>query len=287
VGILWVAGIVVVLGIVGAVFAAIHNDKVVKEVTRRVHSRYKIDEIYVSVADRSLVGIGFDSHKIILGAGNFDAAYNFSQIVAVALVENGTTVTQTSRGSQLLSAAVGGVAFGAVGAIVGGLSGSSRSRERLRGIALKVTVDDRLRPVHTIIFLRSSNKNGLDPGGLLAKLALSSVNRFHAHILNAMRQAQAKVAVAPVAFAPDDLQKLWDMKQAGILTEEEFAGQKARLLGKLGQSESESGIMPPRQHRLTPGPASFCSTCGSSLISEASLFCSSCGSTVQIQQVNL
>jgi ribosomal protein L7/L12 len=91
-----------------------------------------------------------------------------------------------------------------------------------------------------ICFLQSPDKKGLDPDSLQATQARASVDRVHAHILNAMREAQGKASAAPVAFTADELQKLWDMKQAGILTEDEFAQQKARLLGQLGQSKGTS-----------------------------------------------
>jgi hypothetical protein len=239
------AAIVFVVLVLAAFLIAARNRRLARETVERVQSKYKIDEIYLSPMDRSLVGMDFDGHRVIMGAGNYDAAYDFAQIASVEVVENGTTVTQTNRGSQLLGAAVGGLAFGAVGAVVGGLSGSSRSRGRLRGISLKVTVDDRLRPVHSICFLHASDEKGLDPDGLEARQARESVDRVHAHILNAMRQAQAKTNIAPATFAADELQKLWDMKQAGILTEDEFAQQKARLLGQPGQSRVRQLGRPP------------------------------------------
>ncbi|MFM7062036.1 MAG: SHOCT domain-containing protein [Actinomycetes bacterium] len=43
--------------------------------------------------------------------------------------------------------------------------------------------------------------------------------------------APAPVAAAPEADLMDQLQKLGDLKAQGILTEEEFAAQKAKLLG--------------------------------------------------------
>jgi hypothetical protein len=235
---LWIVVIAIVVGIVLAVVGKGVGNRLATETMQRVQSKYKIDEIYVSTLDRNLIGINFSWHYVVLGSGNYDAAYDFTQIASVEVVENGVTVTQTNRGSQLLGAAVGGLAFGAVGAVVGGLSGSSRSRARLRGISLKVTVDDQLRPVHVISFLQSSDEKGLDPEGLVARQARERVDRVHAHILNAMRQAQAKPTVAPVAFDANELQKLWDMKQAGILTEDEFTRIKARLLGNPGQSRT-------------------------------------------------
>lgn len=52
----------------------------------------------------------------------------------------------------------------------------------------------------------------------------------------AVYQSQAQAAPAPVAAAPDvdivgELQKLAALKDAGVLTDAEFAAAKARLLG--------------------------------------------------------
>jgi len=62
------------------------------------------------------------------------------------------------------------------------------------------------------------------------------VDRFHAHIVNAMRQAQhdASPNLVPSISNADELQKLWNLKQNGILTDDEFADQKARILGLPG-----------------------------------------------------
>jgi hypothetical protein len=50
-------------------------------------------------------------------------------------------------------------------------------------------------------------------------------------------QQSEKVGVMPVAFIADELKKLWDLKQAGALTEGEYAQQKARLLGEQTTTE--------------------------------------------------
>jgi hypothetical protein len=270
---LWGAGILFVFVLIFAIVRANKNRNLAAAAMQRLQSKYKIDEIYASSEDWSFVGIGFDEHKIILGSGNYEAAYDFAQIASIEVIENGTTVTQTNRGSQLLGAAVGGLAFGAVGAVVGGLSGSSRSRGRIRAISLKVTVDDRLRPVHKICFLACSDEKGLDPDDLIARQARERVDRVHAHIFNAMRQVQARPRIVPVASVADQLQKLWDMMQAGILTEGEFAQQKARLLGQSGQLRDASSVLAALPQakstivQMHPGEAAssdtaFCLKCG-------------------------
>ena len=63
-----------------------------------------------------------------------------------------------------------------------------------------------------------------------------------------MRQSQ-EVRVMPVAFIADELKKLWDLKQAGALTEVEFARQKARLLGEQTTIEAN-----PEQSAIEASP---------------------------------
>ena len=53
----------------------------------------------------------------------------------------------------------------------------------------------------------------------------------------------------PVAFIADELKKLWDLKQAGALTEVEFAQQKARLLGEQTTIEAN-----PEQSAIEASP---------------------------------
>jgi hypothetical protein len=55
----------------------------------------------------------------------------------------------------------------------------------------------------------------------------------------------------PVAFIADELKKLWDLKQVGALTEDEFAQQKARLLGNQPTTEAN-----PEQPKLIPDEVS-------------------------------
>jgi len=146
-------------------------------------------------------------------------------------VERPLTVTSTNRGSQLLGSAVGGL-LGPLGAVVGGLSGSSRSRGRLRRLTLKIFVDDYAKPVHAISFFRDGSSKGTDPDEPRVRDAREKADRFHAHVLNAMRQAKKQASSGPPTSSASELRTLWEMKQAGALTEEEFVQQKSHLLGK-------------------------------------------------------
>lgn len=81
--------------------------------------------------------------------------FKFSEIISSQLKENEITITQTSRVSQLGGALVGSMVAGSVGAIIGGMGGSSSSEQEVKKIELQIVVNDLLSPIHTINFMDS------------------------------------------------------------------------------------------------------------------------------------
>lgn len=203
---------------------------------QRVASQYGANETFVSDIDGSFVAINFGKQQVIFGKKKYESSYSFNQIASVEVIANESSVTQTNRGSQLLGTAVGVVALGGIGAILGGLSASKTSKSRLKSLTLKIIVDDQRQPVYSIPFFRSAN--GSDPNGLFAKPAFERIERMHAQFVLAMRKAQSATVVIPTTKAETfdsnalrHLESLWDLKSKGILSEEEFTSQKALLLG--------------------------------------------------------
>ncbi|MBU8877951.1 hypothetical protein BGM26_02955 [Bacillus sp. FJAT-29790] len=82
----------------------------------------------------------------------------FSDIIEVKLNANSSTITSTSRGSQLGGAIVGGVLAGGVGAIVGGLGGKTESIESIRKLVLEIVVNDLSNPIFEIPFYDSASE---------------------------------------------------------------------------------------------------------------------------------
>jgi hypothetical protein len=260
-------GAVIVICFAVIIAIAILNAQGHKDATERVKARYRPQDLFVSWYDKSFIGVNFDEHRVFLGTGRYEGTYRFEQIAAVEVVQNGATMTRTNRGSQLAGAALGGLALGPIGAVVGGLTGSTTSTGRIAALSLKVIVDDRANPVYSITVYQSIDGKGKSYA--MAKQDVDVANRFHGHIINAMRRAQelapptitqpviaagaralpnsdgshrlgAIAGEAPAVMA--ELHKFWEMKQTGILTEEEFQEQKSRLLRLLSASGTGTSL---------------------------------------------
>lgn len=196
----------------------------------RLARQHELDELFVSPVDQSAIGLNFREKKLVLTARSRELSYRFDQIVSVEVAANDVTLSQTNRGSQLVGAAIGGVLLGGTGILLGGLTGSSRATPRVKDMALKLAVDDRTTPSHTIRFFVARDKKGLPSDNPAVAAAEAAIERMHAQIILAMREAQsAEVQNAPTDLG--DLERLWELRERGALTEAEFEEQKRRLLG--------------------------------------------------------
>lgn len=198
-------------------FIAIENKivrrKKIKETRARVAQKFSLDECLVSEEDASVIGLNFREQKIVLGMSGYEAQYGWNQIAAVEVLKDGVTVQQTDRESQIASALIGGALFGGVGALIGGLTGSSVANIRMKELALKVVVDDRARPVYLVTFYNSNNRKGSEPKEPLLLKAEAWAERFHAHLINAMRTAQTQQTQLTQSCSsglaqPEDVQQL-------------------------------------------------------------------------------
>ncbi len=82
----------------------------------------------------------------------------YSKIVESELIEDGNTVTKTSRGSQLAGMAIGGSLAGGVGMIVGGLSSNTKSSKEVKKLEIKIIADDLYSPVSSFYVKDSINE---------------------------------------------------------------------------------------------------------------------------------
>lgn len=103
------------------------------------------------------ISIDEKSNKLAISDLNNNYTFNFSDIIESEIIEDDSTITKTSRTSQIGGALVGGALAGGVGAVVGGLSGSKTSEKAVNKITLKIVVNNLQTPNFYIDFLNSAN----------------------------------------------------------------------------------------------------------------------------------
>lgn len=159
----------------------------------------------------------------------------FHDLLGVEISEDGVSVvtTKTSRVSQLGGALVGSALFGGAGAIIGGLSGKtvSTGRDRVRSVQLRLLVNDTSAPYFSVEFLTIE----VPKSSAVYSDALRQARHWHGVLEVLVRrgddepQETARSSTGPLSVA-DELRKLVDLRNEGVLTEEEFTNQKHALL---------------------------------------------------------
>lgn len=161
----------------------------------------------------------------------------YKDILSSEIFEDGSTVTKTVRSSQIGGALVGGLALGGVGAIIGGLSGKTKTTGKVKRIDLRITVNDTQSPLHDVNFLNLELNLETKLGGIVYQQAMQAIRHWHGLVEVLIKRAdlddRANTANVPPpqhrSFA-DELKKLAELKGLGVLSAEEFQQQKVRLL---------------------------------------------------------
>jgi hypothetical protein len=165
----------------------------------------------------------------------------YKQLIGSEVIEDGQSLTETRRGSQIGGAIVGGVLLGGVGAVIGGLSGKKRTVSEVSRVALRLTIESTSSPVIEIHLLAVKVRKDSVLYTSAHAQAVEWHGRLTALIRRAEREQQQSVQSAPAlpplpapptASVADELQKLADLKTSGVLTDDEFAAEKRRLLAR-------------------------------------------------------
>lgn len=188
-------------------------------------------------------GIAFDDAKgaicLVIHEGGLVSkrVLQTSDLLAVELFEDGNSITKTVRSSQVGGALLGGLALGGVGAIIGGLSGKTKTSNKISAVDLRITVNDVSKPLHDVAFINFE----VEKTSLVYKQAIQQA-RHWAGVLDVLIKradassnvplARAAVPVHGSQSIADELKKLAELKDTGILSEAEFQQEKMRLLAR-------------------------------------------------------
>ncbi|UYZ34963.1 SHOCT domain-containing protein [Clostridium beijerinckii] len=161
----------------------------------------------------------------LLGKKKNPKIYNYSDIVDYELLEDGESIAKGGLGR----AVAGGVLFGGIGAIVGGVTGGKKSKTVCTSLKIKITVNDINNPVVYLKFLSSETKKS----SFIYKTAFNSAQECLSVlqlITNIQEKEQEEVA-QPVVSSADEILKFKSLLDNGIITQEEFESKKKQLLG--------------------------------------------------------
>lgn len=218
--------------------------------TLLVHTNYKsfnetiIDDFLVSKAIYNRNGL-FAIDKIrekILLLNMLTARYkliDYSALLSVSIETDGKVVSQRSTIRTIGGAMVGGALMGNTGAVIGAFSGNMVSGQAIKMVKVKFVMRDEACPTFDLLLLNMYGAiKPSDPDYNKVSFALSIANEMKALatvVIDKVDKADMRIQenaskTMVVSSIADEISKLADLKDKGVLTEEEFNIQKQHYL---------------------------------------------------------
>lgn len=190
----------------------------------------------VIVEPNSEFGFALDASSkkwmLVLSRGARFVCYNFNDLISYEVVDNGTEILSSNVGN----AAIGGVLFGAVGAIAGA-SASREISKTCNDLHIEVIVNDIQTPRYILTLIKEECSR--------ESPQYKAKSNFVKELTSLLAYITANVSEKPVAEPQckietsgksgvvdiyDELEKLHGLKEKGIITEEEFQKKKESML---------------------------------------------------------
>lgn len=185
--------------------------------------------------------IALDEHREkAVYVANSVRVFSYEDVLGCEIIEDGQTISQKSTGRTIGGALVGGLLAGGSGAIIGGLSGKSTSTQEVSSLNVKIRLKDLNDPSIIIYCFSASELTNV------TKKKIKTTDPVYGPIYNATKKeaetlkdifaiiidkVDRKYQVdAKANSISDELLKLNDLKEKGILTNIEFEEQKQKIL---------------------------------------------------------
>lgn len=179
-------------------------------------------------ATKKVGSLSFDDNTqtfIITKTKKNQDLYNYNQIVDFELLEDGESITKGGLGR----AVAGGLLFGGVGAIVGGVTGGKKTKTICKSLQIKITFRNSPRQTDYLQFIALETKTN----SFVYKTAYKSAQ----DTLSALQLAVDSVKIDISENSPstisgaDEILKYKKLLDDGIISEEEFNAKKKQILG--------------------------------------------------------
>lgn len=245
IGALGAFGLIFLLAIVGGAWYNIDKEKERKELTaQRTDELKRLDGFSSTkklIGPWGLIAIDDQSKQIAFKQGpNAIRKYHYADIIGCEVVEDGETTYRKS--GALGRAIVGGIIAGGAGAIIGGVTAKGQENKEVKTVDFKLLLRDTSNPSFRIRFFdaweesartKKSVKVSDSVYGPILRKAVSDLNSWKETVGVIIDQMDRETGSVPRqnSSLADELAKLNDLKNQGVLTGDEFEQQKAKLLG--------------------------------------------------------
>lgn len=165
--------------------------------------------------------------EVLFGKRKRPCIFEFKEIVEVELLEDGDTITKGGLGS----AALGGLLFGGVGAIVGGVTGARKTKSIVNKLQVKITLNNFNAPRLIIDLLEIPTMTNSSIYKTAYDYASEIMSTF---AIIEQRKELANTTVTfqvPQSSDADEIMKYKTLLDSGVITQEEFDFKKKQLLG--------------------------------------------------------
>lgn len=154
-----------------------------------------------------------------------DRIFRFEELKSYELLEDDSSVTSGGLGA----AAVGGVALGLGGAVVGSLVGNKKQKKVVDNFVLKINTNDMYFPCILINYIQSSTKTSSGAYKNAMSLAQQSISMLD--LIIAEEETSGTTEAPQVADPVEEVKKMKELLDMGIISEDEFEAKKKELLG--------------------------------------------------------
>ncbi|TDM24409.1 SHOCT domain-containing protein [Macrococcoides canis] len=182
------------------------------------------EKIYIALNENKFFREAYNYHHFRITRKEID----YNELTGIKIVEDDVTVSSINRGSQLTGALVGGVIAGGIGATVGGITGKTTGSKHIKNLMLRIEIKDSDRPYYDLPFFES--KKPVEKKDRTLNRAYEDITSWSIILSNIIKENDKQVFLDVTNSISQEIEKLNELKNRNIISEEEFINLKAKLI---------------------------------------------------------
>ncbi len=204
-----------------------------KEINLRVNAKSQVKQVEKEFNPTKKISnlVAFDDNSQMIMVYTYKGFrkntdyFKYSDIVSFDLLEDGENVSKGGLGR----AVAGGLLFGGVGAIVGGVTGAKTTKNVCNSLQIKITLRNSYQQTVYIPFISMSTKTSSFEYKTAYKNAQETLSALQLACESSNSSANATPQTSSTNI--EDIREYKKLLDDGIITEEEFNAKKKQLLG--------------------------------------------------------